>query len=310
VGGTTSAPVYLWIPREKKFFTMQFAESFNSLFASKTLGYVTGLAALAGLYACLPLLLEWRIPGSNQIPSQFHAALSLVLGWLLVFRTNTAYNRWWEARTLWGALVNASRNLSLKLVQLGELAPSERELCNRLIVAFPIALRCHLRSEIDTKLPPSAKQLIRSAKHAPLALAQQLYAVVGHAKRDGRIDGEELRVFDAELLRLMDVCGGCERILKTRIVRSYRVFARQCVLLFLATLPWGVARDFGMWGVLITFISAYFMLGLETVAEHVEEPFGYDEDDLDLDSLCSTIEVSVGEVFVNGQVSQTLAVYK
>ena len=73
-------------------------------------------------------------------------------------------------------------------------------------------------------------------------------------------------------------------------------------MLFLATLPWGVTRDFGLWTVLITFISAYFMLGLETVAEHVEEPFGYDEDDLDLDSLCTTIEISVNEVFARASI--------
>lgn len=278
---------------------MHFSELIKSLFHSRTLIYVFGLALLVGVYALVPYLLEWRLPGTNQIPSQFHAALSLVLGWLLVFRTNTAYSRWWEARTLWGALVNASRNLSLKLVQLGQLSHEDLERSHELIVAFPVALRCHLRSEVDTTMPSPIQKLAQQADHAPLALVQQLYAIIGQAKRAGRIDGDELRVIDAELLRLMDICGACERILKTRIVRSYRVFARQCVLIFLATLPWGVTRDFGLWVVLVTFISAYFMLGLETVAEHVEEPFGYDEDDLDLESLCMTIEASVDEVFAN-----------
>lgn len=136
-----------------------------------------------------------------------------------------------------------------------------------------------------------------NATHVPQALADNIYAVLGEAKSSGRIDGDELRVLDAELLRLLDVCGGCERIKKTRIVKSYRIFARQCVLLFLATLPWGIVHDFRWLTIPLTMISAYFMLGLETVAEHVEEPFGYDEDDLDLEGLCTTIEDSVRDVF-------------
>ncbi|MEZ6134158.1 MAG: bestrophin family protein [Pirellulaceae bacterium] len=233
----------------------------------------------------------------NQIPSQFHAALSLVLGWLLVFRTNTAYNRWWEARTLWGALVNASRNLSLKLTCVGNLPSADLRRAQGLIVAFPWALCRHLRGEVHEKLSDEIKAIAGDRQHVPLELARQLYEIVAQARAARHIDGDDLRILDAELLRLMDICGACERILKTRIVRSYRVFARQCVILFLTTLPWGVVHDFDVWCVPLTFISAYFMLGLEIVAEHVEEPFGYDEDDLDLEALCSTIQSSVDEVF-------------
>ncbi len=276
---------------------MPFLEMVKKLTFNRTLGYVFILALLAGAYAYIPYWLETATPGVNKIPSQFHAALSLVLGWLLVFRTNTAYSRWWEARTLWGALVNASRNLMMKLVNLGKLPAEDLHHAHLLLIAFPIALRCHLRNENETLLPSHVKNMAKGANHIPLAIVQQLYEIVGRAKRNQIIDGDELRVIDAELLRLMDICGGCERILKTRIVRSYRVFARQCVLIFLGTLPWGVAKDFGLWSLPLTFISAYFMLGLETVAEHVEEPFGYDEDDLDLDSLCDTIGESVNEVF-------------
>ncbi len=284
---------------------MPFQDFFQPLVSSKTLGYVLGLASLCGVYAALPVVVEWRAPHFNEIPSQFHAALSLVLGWLLVFRTNTAYSRWWEARTLWGALVNASRNAAMKLVLLGRLSADDLQLAQRLIVAFPVALQYHLRDEIGTKLPADIRHLAGDCQHVPLRLVQQLYEIVGRAKGDGQIDGEELRAMDVELLRFMDICGGCERILKTRIVASYRVFARQCVLLFLATLPWAVAHDFGSWAIPLTFISAYFMLGLETVAEHVEEPFGYDEDDLNLEALCTTIQVSVDEVFQTAGQAET-----
>ncbi len=164
------------------------------------------------------------------------------------------------------------------------------------MIQFPKALKLQLREE-------STKQIIQDVKlpehwqHAPLAITAELYEFLGKWKRDGYIDGDELRVIDAELLRFMDICGGCERIQKTRIIRSYRLFARQCVILFLLTLPWGIAKEFGWWTVPLTALTAYFMFGMEIVAEHVEEPFGYDDDDLDLESMCRTIGRSVSEIF-------------
>ncbi len=268
------------------------------IIASQTLLYVAGMALLVGAYALLPVALEYSAYSEVlNTSSDFHAVLSLVLGWLLVFRTNTAYSRWWEARTLWGALVNTCRNLGIKLTSSAALTDANRESTQTLITSFPLALKYHLRREADEKLPHAIRDIVGAANHVPQELARQLFTVAWEAKRAGKIDGDELRILDAELLRLMDICGGCERILNTRIVTSYRVFARQCVILFLATLPWGLVHDFRIWTIPITIITAYFMLGLETVAEHVEEPFGYDEDDLDLDALCRTIDNTVTESF-------------
>jgi len=87
-------------------------------------------------------------------------------------------------------------------------------------------------------------------------------------------------------------------------VRSYRIFARQCVSLFLLSFPWGVAHDFRWWTVPLTMIISYFMIGMEIVAEHVEEPFGQDEDDLDLEGLCDTIERSVNSVFSESRMAE------
>jgi putative membrane protein len=276
---------------------MPVSEFVRPIRTSKTLTRVLFLALAVGLYSVIPIAKEYS-PYRDVVntSSQYHAMFSLILGLLLVFRTNTAYNRWWEARTLWGALVNASRNAAIKLTTLGSLSASRIEQARELLIAFPIALRHHLRDESESRLDAEIRKLAPEARHVPLALARQLYVVLNDAYRAQEIDGDQLRSIDLELLRLMDICGGCERILKTRIVKSYRVFARQCVVVFLATLPWGVAHDFRIWTAPITIITAYFMLGLETVAEHVEEPFGYDEDDLDLDGLCRTIEASVDEV--------------
>ncbi len=292
---------------------MPLAMSMRELFRSgRTLSYVMTLAAVAGLYACLPMVKEMSIYHEmGDTAPELHAALSLIVGWLLVFRTNTAHARWWEARTLWGALVNASRNLALKVARLGSISTTDKQVVRHLIIDFAMALKLHLRQEpaaqsfmsgLSTQSRdqsinyPLAEPETTKGTHVPLAIANEIYRLMGSWKATGVIDGDELRVIDAEALRLMDICGACERIQKTRIVRSYRVFARQVVLLFLLTLPWGIVEDFGWWTVPLTAMTAYFMLGLEIVAEHVEEPFGYDDDDLDLDGLCRTIDKSVSEI--------------
>lgn len=263
---------------------------------SKTLWEVTSIATLFGIYSLLPI---WKDHSAYadvaDLPSGLHAALSVVVGWLLVFRTNTAYARWWEARTLWGALVNASRNASVKLSRLVQLPAAERQHVRILLSYFPFALRDHLRNEGNLDDMPEIKNEV-DIKHIPSIIIARLYERVSHWKSSGWIDGDELRVIDTELARFLDICGACERIQRTPIVRSYRYFTRQCVMLLLLTFPWGISNDFGWWTVPLTMLTAYFMIGLETVAEHVEEPFGRDEDDLDLDGLCHTIDISVKQI--------------
>lgn len=264
---------------------------------SRTLSRVAVYAVLVGVYSLVPVWKDFSIYSNfADLPAEFHAALTLVLGLLLVFRTNTAYARWWEARTLWGALVNASRNLTCKIYNLTEISDDLTEEIKRRTIAFPYALKDHLRDEPANINTPGFEPHELDAKHIPSQLVGGIYQRLRTAKQAGQIDGDEMRAIDEELKRLLDICGGCERIRKTRIVRSYRVFARQCVFLFLATFPWGISNDFGWWTVIVSVFTAYFMLGLETVAEHVEEPFGYDEDDLDLEGLCRTIHDSIDQI--------------
>lgn len=264
-----------------------------------TLSYVFSLAMLAGLYSCLPLLSFFsKYYEMGQSAPELHAALSLIVGWLLVFRTNTAHARWWEARTLWGGLINASRNLAMKLNHFGSIPNEDKRRARQLIIDFPIALKRHLRDELDDEEMAtllSNNQIQGRPNHVPLAIASELYKLLGQWQKRGFIDEGQLRVIDAEAARLMDFCGGCERIQRTRVIRSYRLFARQCVILFLLSLPWGIAKNFGWWTVPLVTLTAYFMFGMEIVAEHVEEPFGYDDDDLDLESMCQTIKTTVSQ---------------
>ncbi len=125
---------------------MPIKDTILPLAQSRTLGKVALYSLVMGLYAFLAVWKEHtRYAAIADFPSQIHAALTIVLGWLLVFRTNAAYARWWEARTLWGSLVNASRNLSVKLFQLQTLPAEHAGRFEILLTTFPRALRDHLR---------------------------------------------------------------------------------------------------------------------------------------------------------------------
>lgn len=276
------------------------------IFFSRTLLHVAFYSLLVGLYSVFAALTSYsEYHAVAEIPSEIHAGLSLVLGLLLVFRTNTAYARWWEARTLWGGLVNACRNLSIKISRLARIDMDDRRECHALITTFPNVLMEHLREGVDPDRFPVFQG--ERPSHPPGEIVSRIYQLIATWKQSERIDGDELRVIDSEAQELLDICGGCERIRRTRIARSYRIFARQCVFLFLVTFPWGISADFGFWTIPMTIITAYFMIGLETVAEHIEEPFGKDEDDLNLEGLCDTIDRSVSEIFARAVVPERVA---
>lgn len=276
-----------------------------------TVGRIAYYAGLVGLYSLIPLIkndLGWlqrfgfteeqihAVESFGDFSSSLHGIIGLVLGLLLVFRTNSSYSRWWEARKLWGKLVNISRNMAIKFRELTNFGKQELRELGDLLVAFPEALRDHLREDDDFSMFPELEQIEPPPRHIPAYIADLIYRRVIGWKRSGIIDGDELRVIDSETRELMEICGACERIRRTRLSPSYRTFVRHCITLYLITLPWGLVEDFKLWTVPMTVIMAYFMIGIEVIAHSVEEPFGLDEDDLDLDGLCITIRSTVNEI--------------
>lgn len=271
---------------------------------SRTLSRVSVLAVVFGCYGTMPMwpLSAW-FRDVAHVPAEIHAAFTLVLGWLLVFRTNTAYGRWWHARTVWGEIVSISRNLAAKYAHMVKLPDDELDSAGRYLIAFSWGLRDHLRDAARSDSVSALEEYDESIKHIPLFLVDRLYRCLYHWKLQGWIDGTDQRVIDADLRRLNELAGQCESIRLTRIASSYRVFVRQCIAICLLTLPWGIAGTFEWWTVPLTAITAYFMLGLEIVAEHVEQPFGDDEDDLDLERLCTAVTESVQESIARSKTS-------
>ena len=226
-----------------------------------------------------------------RLHSSLHGLLGLVLGMLLVFRTNTAYDRWWEGRKLWGQLINESRNLAIK-IQTGVAAPAEEKLAvGRRLVDFAEALRDHLRTSSNAVPGPNV----------PVRLAEEIYTQLTRWRAQGVIDTLQLRWLDPHAAALMDICGACERIRRTPLAVSYRIFVRQLIAVYLLTLPWGLVEDFGWWSIPIFMLIDYFMIGVETIASDIEEPFGTDHDDLKLDDYCRTIDRSMEQIFSTSQ---------
>lgn len=229
-------------------------------------------------------------PNHLHSTTAFHSLLGFVISLLLVFRTNTAYERWWEGRKLWGALTNASRNLALKLhACLPDPHPARAALALDLAV-YAAVLKDHLRD-----LPQAQPGPIR---HAPNAVAARLFQQIEALRRSGELAPEHLINLNAELTVLTDICGGCERIKKTPIPYSYSLFLKKFVFVYIVTMPFVFVADFGYWTALFATFMFYVLASLEIIAEEVENPFGTDANDLPTDDMAKNIALNVREIFL------------
>ncbi len=264
-----------------------------------TLGRVTVYSLALAAYSGAAVAKQYsRYREYADFPAEFHAVLGLGVSVLLVFRTNSAYAKWWEARTLWGALINASRNLAIKVRHFVPSTAEDRRKLAVLLAVFAATLKDHLRHIYDLKRAPGFENLEDAPRHPPSLVASRIYELIESWRKQALISDELTRVLDVDARVLMEVCGGCERILNTRLAFSYRVFVNKCVLLYVFTLPWGLVHDFHGWTIPMVFVMSFLLIGLELVAHSVESPFGHDADDLDLDGICATLERSVSEILV------------
>ena len=283
----------------KDWFTFIFrfpkADTFRKL-----LPMLCALAIYSGIIAYLEIeVFDLSKDSYAKNITLIHSLLSLVLSMLLVFRTNTAYDRWWEGRKLWGALTNNSRNLALKIAVL-VTDEADRLFFKITIPAYAVALRDHLRSEetrlelfdVDTNQPI----LLDKAKHLPNQVAAALFQKVNELYKEGNISGEQLLFLNPELSSFTDICGGCERIRNTPIPYSYSLFLKKFIFFYIMTLPIGYVFSLGYYVIPIVSFIFYVLASMELIAEEIEEPFGHDTNDLPLSRLCEKIEKHVGEI--------------
>lgn len=261
-----------------------------------------GIAAYAGLIAFFELQ-YWKLSKESYISNLvvLHQLLGFVLSLLLVFRTNTAYDRWWEGRKLWGSLVNNSRNLAIKLNAL--LKPEDegsRKFFTRMIPLFANVLKNHLALEttrlaLDASEHPELAELDKN-KHVPNQVASLLAQRIYRLHQDKIISGEELITLNNELQSFTEICGACERIKNTPIPFSYSMFVKKFIFVYVITLPFGLVLSLGYWVIPVVTIVFYVLASLEIIAEEIEDPFGGDENDLPTDKIASSIKRHVAEI--------------
>jgi len=230
-----------------------------------------------------------------------HSLLGFVLSLLLVFRTNTAYERWWEGRKLWGELVNNSRNLMLKINAF--LPDTKKELKNNyriLISNYSLALKEHLRGGFKEELleehPALRINELKNYNHIPNRIAQQLYTEIEKMKNEGLLSEEKIIVLNEELRSFTNIAGACERIKSTPIPYSYSTFIKRIIFLYVITLPLGLVDDFKWASIPMVLFVFYAFASLELIAEEIEDPFGYEDNDLPTDEIAERIKKNLMEI--------------
>jgi putative membrane protein len=232
-----------------------------------------------------------------------HQLLGFAISMLLVFRTNSAYDRWWEGRKLWGSLVNNCRNLAIKIdAILPEHDFANRNYCRKIIAIFPKELQLHLQKEttryaLDETEHPEIPGFSRAA-HVPAQFANALQKRIQQLYKENIITGDQLITINTELQSFMDICGACERIKNTPIPYSYSAFIKKFIAVYVATLPFGFAFSLGWIAIPVVVFVFYVLASLELIAEEIEDPFGNDTNDLPMQKMAENIRNNVYDIIV------------
>jgi putative membrane protein len=234
-----------------------------------------------------------------------HNLLGFAISMLLVFRTNTAYDRWWEGRKLWGNLVNNSRNLAVKLeVMLPADDISNKTFFAKLMGLFARELSIHLGKEktrlaLDSNPHPEIPNFDLK-RHIPTQIMLLMQKRIQELYKKQSISGDQLIILNAELQSFLDICGACERIKNTPIPFSYSSFIKKFIAVYVLTLPFGFVFTLGYIAVPVVVFIFYVLASLELIAEEIEDPFGSDENDLPMAKMADNITGFVNDI-LNGK---------
>ncbi len=283
--------------------TKHFLKILFSLHKSDTLKILFPSMILVGLYSWGVEYLEiehFRLNSKSGISNVglIHSLLGFVLSLLLVFRTNTAYDRWWEGRKLWGKLVNDTRNFAIKISMILGNDPQHTEQITRYLKFFPHLLAKHLSKEstrlaLDEDYSEIEKEL---RNHGPSELVILLSQKLNQLKKEGKISDVEMLYLDNQLSGFLDVCGGCERIKNTPIPYSYSSFIKKFIILYVFALPIAYVINIGNYIIPLTVFIYYVLMSLELIAEEIEDPFNNDENDIPMETIAQNIEKNVHQI--------------
>jgi putative membrane protein len=226
-------------------------------------------------------------------------ALALFLG----FRNSSAYDRWWEGRKLWGALVNTMRTLARQVLTMTgdvpDAAKDKREFID-MLVAFTYAMRDQLRGDVFARsaelLPPALAEEVDRARYKPFIILRGMGEWVSARCKEGACGEITMTAIDRNLVELSNILGGCERIAATPVPFGYSVMIHRVVYFYCALLPFGLVDAISWMTPAVALVMAYSFIALDSLAGELEMPFDRDENGLALDAISLNIELSLREM--------------
>jgi ion channel-forming bestrophin family protein len=282
----------------------------RNLTTSWTLQKIIKGVLLIGVLSTFICLTLFHFQIEPKLHSGIFSLLGIILSILLVFRTNTAYDRWWEGRKLWGDLVNNTRTLAIVLQAcLPKEDKASRLYLAKHIANFGLALKEHLRKgakeEELIQLTDEEVIELREKNHKPNHIAYWIYDRMQLIYKAGAITNADMLNLKPHHQALIDVLGACERIKKTPIPFSYSVYIKMFISIYGLMLPFGLYMDFGFYTIPLTMFIFFAMLGLELMAQEIEDLFGLDCNDLPTGDIALTIRKNVFELLEHEHIPQS-----
>ncbi|MFL6305279.1 MAG: bestrophin family protein [Candidatus Sulfotelmatobacter sp.] len=250
----------------------------------------------------------WTWLAVPDVPlSIFGAVIGVIAG----FRNSSAYSRWWEARTIWGAVVNHSRSLARQVLTMittprpdlslhRDLEESKRRLV-LLQIAYVHALRNHLRRtpilpELTGLIPEQDIDCLKNQDNIPLAIQHMQAELISECKQLGWIDEIRWATLDQTLSSLMDCQGASERIKNTPMPRIYDYFIRLFISIYCVLLPVGMVASLGLWTPVGSALVGFMFLSLDRIGRDLETPFENLPQDVPLTAISRTIEINLKQM--------------
>lgn len=281
-----------------RFGSTRLAFSFVGTVLPKVLGRVGVLTGftLTLCFLNVEILERYGLPLPALDPLG-HSVLGVAMSMLIVFRTNSSNNRYWEGRSHWGMILNTTRNLA----RMGATYAGPAEDLARLIVAYVVCLKDNLRgltdlSPLKSLIPGRLYEQLTKASNPPSVLAKSLSEWISRRLEERKLDPMLARQMEQLVCVLLDQQGGCEKIKKTPLPFVYAALIQQLLLLYLYSLPFVMVPIMGFASPLVMTVVALGMLGIEDAGVEIENPFGMDLNNLPLDKICETITRDVADL--------------
>ncbi|MFO0552431.1 MAG: bestrophin family protein [Polyangiaceae bacterium] len=295
--------VYGWAAKMVDYEPKRFLELLFNFKGSVAKG-ISGRVLVTMLVAVAAALLNQRT--GFKLPPIAHTLVGAALALLLVFRTNASYDRFWEGRRLVGAIGNRLRDLARQFASLvPEAADGRDALARHLVLFFKLSVQA-LRSEreldaLGDDITADERAALEGVSQRPYVVLSWVSARVQDLVAAGTLSGERQLLIDQNLTALTDALGGCERIRNTPVPIAYAHHIKMFLTLFCLSVPFAMVNDMHWYTPIAAGILAFALYGIDEIGVEIEDPFGYDPNDLPLDNIGKSIARSVGDIMKQGR---------